>query len=237
MRIARTRDRKMRASDGKSGGFMEERLKKHVELLSSRYPKLKMIEEKIIAAYETMERCYSNDHKLLIAGNGGSAADAEHVAGELMKRFKTPRPIPDALADKLKSIDVVRGAALAKNLERSLMAIPLVAHEALSTAYINDADGQGVFAQQLYGFGRLGDVFLGISTSGNSQNIVNAAVVAKALGIEVIGLTGADGGELAGMADVAVKVPETETYMIQELHLPIYHCWCLMLEDRFFGGN
>lgn len=117
------------------------------------------------------------------------------------------------------------------------MAIPLVAHEALSTAYINDVDGYGVFAQQLLGFGRPGDVFLGISTSGNSQNIMNAVVVAKALDIKVIGLTGADGGELARMADIAVCAPETETYMIQELHLPIYHCLCLMLEEHFFGGS
>lgn len=117
------------------------------------------------------------------------------------------------------------------------MTIPLVAHEALSTAYINDVDGYGVFAQQLLGFGCPGDVFLGISTSGNSQNIMNAVVVAKALDIKVIGLTGADGGELARMADVAIRAPETETYMIQELHLPIYHCLCLMLEEHFFGGS
>lgn len=124
---------------------------------------------------------------------------------------------------------------MAKNLERGLMAVPLVAHEALTTAYINDVDGLGVFAQQLYGFGRPGDVFLGISTSGNSKNVMSATVVARALGIKVIGLTGAKGGELAEIADVAIKVPETETYMIQELHLPVYHCLCLMLEDRFFG--
>ena len=132
-------------------------------------------------------------------------------------------------------IDPERGPGLAKNLERSLMAIPLVAHEALTTAYINDVDGLGVFAQQLMGFGREGDVFLGISTSGNSKNIMNATVVARASGIKVIGLTGAKGGELATVSDVAIKVPETETYMIQELHLPVYHCLCLMLEDRFFG--
>ncbi|WP_208913245.1 D-sedoheptulose-7-phosphate isomerase, partial [[Ruminococcus] torques] len=102
--------------------------------------------------------------------------------------------------------------------------------------YINDVDGLGVFAQQLYGFARLGDVFLGISTSGNSKNVMSATVVAKALGIKVVGLTGKDGGELAKMADVTIRVPETETYMIQELHLPVYHCLCLMLEDRFFGA-
>ena len=117
------------------------------------------------------------------------------------------------------------------------MAIPLVAHEALSTAYINDVDGLGVFAQQLYGFGRPGDAFLGISTSGNSKNVMSATVVARALGLKVIGLTGADGGELAKVADVAIRVPEKETFMIQELHLPVYHCLCLMLEERFFEGK
>ena len=132
-------------------------------------------------------------------------------------------------------VDPVRGKYLAESIERPLMAIPLVAHEAMTTAFMNDVDAQGVFAQQLYGFGRPGDVFLGISTSGNSKNVIAATVVARAMGIKVIGLTGVSGGELAACTDVIVKVPETETYMIQELHLPIYHCWCLMLEERFFG--
>lgn len=214
---------------------MEQTLEKHINLLTERYPKLSECREQIVAAYEIMEQAYTNDHKLLIAGNGGSAADSEHIAGELMKRFKTPRPVPAEFAEKLKFIDPERGPQLARNLERGLMTIPLVAHEALTTAYINDVDGLGVFAQQLYGFGRPGDVFLGISTSGNSKNVLNATVVARALGIKVIGLTGAKGGELAKVSDVAIKVPETETYMIQELHLPVYHCLCLMLEDHFFG--
>lgn len=214
---------------------LELRLEKHIDLLISRYPVLGEVREDIINAYLVMEECYDHDGKLLIAGNGGSAADSEHIAGELMKRFKTPRPVTPEFAEKLKAIDSVRGENLAKNLERGLMAIPLVAHEALSTAYINDVDGLGVFAQQLFGFGRPGDVFLGISTSGNSKNVMSATVVARALGIKVIGLTGAKGGELAAVADVCVKAPSTETYMIQELHLPIYHCWCLMLEDKFFG--
>ena len=200
-----------------------------------RYPVLNVCRADITDAYLTMEECYKNGGKLLIAGNGGSAADSEHMAGELMKRFKAPRPIPAEFAERLKAIDPVRGSDLAKNLERGLMAIPLVAHEALTTAYINDVDALGVFAQQLYGFGRPGDVFVGISTSGNSKNILAATVVARAMGIKVIGLTGANGGELSKVADVAVKVPETETYMVQELHLPVYHCWCLMLEDTFFG--
>lgn len=215
---------------------LEERLYKHIDLLIKRYPSLELIKEDIINGYLVIEECYLNNGKLLIAGNGGSAADSEHIAGELMKRFKLPRPISKELADKLRTVDGVRGEELAKNLECSLMAIPLVAHEALSTAYINDVDGYGVFAQQLLGFGREGDVFLGISTSGNSKNVMNATVVARALGIKIVGLTGAKGGELSTVADVTVKVPETETYMIQELHLPIYHCWCLMLEDKFFGA-
>ena len=215
--------------------MLEKRLEQHIDLLIERYPALEVCKQQIIDAYLIMEKCYEHDGKLLIAGNGGSAADAEHIAGELMKRFKTPRPVTSEFAEKLISIDPDRGESLARNLERSLMAIPLVAHEALTTAYINDVDGLGVFAQQLFGFGRPGDVFLGISTSGNSKNVMSATVVARALNIKVIGLTGADGGELSTVADVCVKAPSDETYMIQEYHLPIYHCWCLMLEDRFFG--
>ena len=215
--------------------ILDPRLEKHITLLIKRYPILNSIKQEIIDAYLVMEECYEHDGKMLIAGNGGSAADSEHIVGELMKRFMTPRPVLPDMVQKLKQIDPVRGENLAKNLERGLMAIPLVAHEALSTAYINDVDGLGVFAQQLFGFGRQGDVFLGISTSGNSENVLSATVVARALGIKVIGLTGDNGGELASVADVAVKIPESETYMIQELHLPVYHCWCLMLEDKFFG--
>lgn len=217
--------------------MLEKRLEKHIDLLIERYPVLEICKEDIISGYELLEECYTNGGKLLIAGNGGSAADAEHIAGELMKRFKTPRPIPNELKERLIKIDPVRGENLSKNLERPLMAIPLVAHEALTTAYINDVDGLGVFAQQLYGFGKKNDVFLGISTSGNSQNVMSATVVARALGIKVLGLTGELGGELNMVSNVCVKVPETETYRIQELHLPVYHCWCLMLEDHFFGAN
>ena len=214
---------------------LDERLTKHIDLLLKRYPMLEGVKEDIIGGYLIMEECYENNGKLLVAGNGGSAADSEHIAGELMKRFKIPRPVSPKYAEKLKEVDPERGKILARNLECSLMTIPLVAHEALTTAYINDVDGLGVFAQQLFGFGRPGDAFLAISTSGNSKNIINATVVAKASGIKVIGLTGAKGGELASLADIVVRVPEIETYMIQELHLPIYHCWCLMLEDKFFG--
>lgn len=215
--------------------MLDNNLQKHIDFLMTRYPVLETCKDDIIESYLIMEECYAHSGKLLIAGNGGSAADSEHIAGELMKRFKTPRPVSAEFARKLIEVDSERGAMLAHNLECGLMAIPLVAHEALTTAYINDVDGLGVFAQQLFGYGREGDVFLGISTSGNSRNVLNATVVARASGIKVIGLTGGDGGELAQVADVTVKVPERETYMIQELHLPVYHCWCLMLENKFFG--
>lgn len=214
---------------------LEIRLEKHIDLLLQRYPILKEIKSDIIDGYKLLEECYLNGHKVLIAGNGGSAADAEHIAGELMKSFKIQRKVSKEYADKLKEIDSIRGERLANNLENALMAIPLVAHEALTTAYINDVDGLGVFAQQLHGYGQEGDVFLGISTSGNSKNIMYATVVARAKGIKILGLTGETGGELKDVADVAVRVPERETYMIQELHLPIYHCWCLMLEEKFFA--
>lgn len=214
---------------------MARRMKNYVDELNRRYPVLTDSKKEILNAYQMMQICYQDGGKLLIAGNGGSAADSEHMAGELMKRFQRPRPIDIKFAEKLRNIDMKRGSQLAYNLEQPLMAIPLVAHESLLTAYMNDVDSVGVFAQQLLGYGREGDVFLGISTSGNSQNILNATVVAKALGIKVIALTGRNGGELADVADIAVKVPEDETYKIQELHLPVYHCWCMMLEEYFFG--
>lgn len=216
---------------------LKEDLCQEIGALVKRYPSLDQCREEIAACYRILEDCYSQGGKLLIAGNGGSAADAEHIAGELMKRFRIPRPVGAAFSKRLRDIDPVRGPVLAGNLECGLTAIPLVAHESLTTAYINDVDALGVFAQQLLGYGRAGDVFLGISTSGNSQNVLNAAVVARAMDIKVIGLTGKIGGELAKSADAAVCVPETETYLIQELHVPVYHCWCMMLEKHFFGGE
>ena len=217
--------------------MLEPKQQAHIDLLVERYPKLDVCRRSIEDAFITLRDCYEHGGKLLVAGNGGSAADSEHIAGELMKRFEKPRPVPEEFAKKLNEVDPVLGAELSRNLEQGLMAIPLVAHEALTTAYINDVDGLGVFAQQLYGFGRPGDVFLGISTSGNSKNVLSATVVARAEGIKVIGLTGANGGKLAEVSDVAIKAPETETYKVQECHLPIYHCLCLMLEDHFFGDQ
>ena len=158
--------------------------------------------------------------------------------GGYLSRLRKERDMTQSeLAEKLKGVDPVRGALLAQKLERGLMAVPLVTHEALTTAYSNDVDASCVYAQQLYGFGRPGDVFWGITTSGNSENVIKAAVLAKALGLRTIGLTGATGGQLAQIADVTITVPETETYMVQEMHLPVYHCLCLMLEERFFGSE
>lgn len=216
---------------------MDAKLQKHIDLLIERYPSLASCRDDIIKTYEVLEECFSNGNKLLIAGNGGSCADAGHIVGELMKGFKLKRKCSDKFAEKLKNIDKTRGAELAESLQGGLPAIALDGHQGLNTAFINDVAGGGLltYAQQVYGYGKAGDVFLGISTSGNSKNVMNATVVAHALGLKVIGLTGAKGGELATVADVAIKVPSTETYMIQELHLPVYHAICLMLEEKFFA--
>ena len=216
---------------------MKKELHTHIEKLINRYPVLSACSDGIINAYNVLEECYTSGRKLLIAGNGGSCADSEHIVGELMKGFKLPRKCFDGFASKLKEIDAVRGAELAERLQGGLPAIALVGHQALNTAYVNDVHNGGLltYAQQVNVYGQAGDVLLGISTSGNAKNVMYATVVAKAKGLKVIGLTGANGGELAKSADVAITVPETETYMIQELHLPVYHCLCLMLEERFFG--
>ncbi len=203
--------------------------------LVERYPQLASCTDEIKEAFCILKDTYNNNGKLLVAGNGGSAADAEHIAGELMKRFRISRPISEELSNSLKTIDAHIGEYLADNLEQSLCAIPLVAHEALTTAFMNDVDAYGVFSQQLLGYGKKGDCFLAISTSGNSKNIIYAAVLAKAMGIKVVGLTGNNGGELANISDLAIKVPEHETYKIQELHLPVYHTLCMMLEEYYFG--
>ena len=203
--------------------------------LLSRYPLLKVCEERIEKSFLLLKQSYTDGGKLLICGNGGSAADAEHIVGELMKGFKSPRLLDEASQQKLKDIDKEEGSLLAENLQGALPAIALDGHPALTTAYINDCNPLLCFAQQVNGYGREGDVLLGISTSGNSQNIIYAAVTAKAKGMKVVGLTGAKDSKLSKLADVCIQVPETETYKIQELHLPVYHCLCLMLEEEFFG--
>ena len=216
---------------------MNKKLQHHIDLLIERYPVLKECEESIVKSYDILEECFATGHKLLIAGNGGSNADAEHIVGELMKSFKRPRKCNKSVADKLIATDLVRGKKLVEKLQGGLSAIALGGHQCLNTAFVNDVPDSGLFtfSQQVYGYGKEGDVLLCISTSGNSENILNAAVVAKALGLRTIGLTGHNGGELAKKADACIIAKSDETYMIQELHLPIYHCLCLMLEDRFFA--
>lgn len=213
---------------------MRKIVKQEFENLFERYPQLEVCRKDIEKAYNLLQKTYDNNHKLLIAGNGGSAADSEHMAGELMKRFKAPRPIDDELRKKLIKVDKEIGERLSNDLESPLRAVPLTSHISITTAYMNDADAKGVYAQQMLGFGDEGDTFIGISTSGNSENIINACVVAKAMGIKIIGLTGEKESKLSKMADICIRVPETDTYKVQELHLPIYHCLCLMLENNYF---
>ena len=211
-----------------------ERVMNQIDVLTGRYPQLEPVKDSILKAYEILEDCYLAGGKLLVAGNGGSAADSEHIAGELMKGFKKPRKLSAAQAEKLLTVDGALGKVLAENLQGALPVIALDGHPALTTDYMNDCEPLLCFAQQVNGYGAETDVFLGISTSGNSRNILYAAVTAKAKGMKVIGLTGSKQNRLEEFADVCIKVPETETYMIQELHLPVYHCLCLMLEERFF---
>lgn len=214
---------------------LDNRLMRHIDLLVERYPSLESAKNDIVAAYLLLEEAYENGGKLLVAGNGGSAADAEHIVGELMKGFKLSRKPETDFAERLVAENQELGSVLAENLQGALPAIALDGHPALSTAYMNDCEPLLCFAQQVNGYGKSGDVFLGISTSGNSKNVLYAATTAHAKGMKVIGLTGAKDSKLKDMSDVCIKAPQTETYMIQELHLPIYHCLCLMLENRFFA--
>ena len=170
----------------------------------------------------------------MIAGNGGSCADSEHIVGELMKGFVKRRPVSGEFAAALKKADEKRGEELASCLQGGLPAIALTGHAGLSTAFLNDVNGEMIYAQQLYGYGKKGDVFMGISTSGNAENVMYAVAVAKASGIKTIGLTGKNGGKMAGACDCSIVVPSDETFKIQELHLPIYHTLCLMLEEHFY---
>lgn len=214
---------------------MVSKLEAHLNRLIDRYPKLIVCRNDIMAAFELLDTAYNNGRKLLVCGNGGSASDSEHIVGELMKEFKLKRKVYNEQAAALMAIDPELGQVLADNLQGALPAISLTGHSSLQTAFMNDAVPELVFAQQVNGYGKPGDVFLGISTSGNSKNVLYAAVNAKAKGLKVIGLTGLKENKLMKYADVCIQVPETETYKIQELHLPVYHCLCLMLEDHFFG--
>jgi len=199
------------------------------------YPALEVCKKDILAAYAVLVTCYKNKGKLLICGNGGSAADAEHITAELMKEFKMKRRVTAADAKKICKVDPKNSAFLCDGLQRALPAISLVSQMALFSAFANDVNIDMVFAQQVYGYGQDNDALLAISTSGNSANIVNAARIAKAMGIPVVGLTGRSGGKLAEFCAVVIRPPFDETYRIQEFHKPIYHALCAMLEEEFFG--
>lgn len=202
---------------------------KHLDELIERYENLIDCENDIKKATNLLIECFNNGNKLLICGNGGSAADCEHIVGELMKGFIMPRTLSDELVSKIDD------KTLTDALQYGLPSISLVSHTALSTAFSNDQLPSAVFAQQVLGYGKENDILLCISTSGNSLNCVYAAKVAKAIGVKVISLTGAKDSKLSLLSDIVIKVPETETFKIQELHLPIYHAMCLAIENEFYG--
>lgn len=208
--------------------------RKILKQLPEKYPSFTQSLPNVIRAVEEMIVSYAGGGKLLVCGNGGSAADALHIVGELMKAFVLPRYIPEQERLALKDTSVF-GDYLGNNLQGALPAISLVNEVSLQTAYSNDMAPDLVFAQQVYGYGNRGDILLAISTSGNSANVIYACEVAHMKGMKVIGLTGNSGGGLKDLCDIIIAVPETETYRVQELHMPIYHAICLALESEFFG--
>lgn len=208
-----------------------------LEALGARYPDLRPCLGDVARAFEVLERSFRQGGKLLVCGNGGSAADSEHIVGELMKGFKLRRPVPEDFRRQLGETFGAEGAYLAEHLQGALPAISLVSQSALLTAFANDVAADLGFAQQVYGYGRAGDVLLGISTSGNAPSVLHALRVARGLGLSTLGLSGRSGGKMKALCDVAICVPASETLEIQERHLPIYHTLCLMLEEAFFGAE
>ncbi len=203
--------------------------------LLNRNSKLISLENEITLAAELIINCYKMGGKVLTCGNGGSASDADHIVGELMKSFEAKRPLESKLQENLKKNSPIRGSVLAENLQQGLPAVSLTVHNALVSAIINDINGDLIFAQQIIGLGKKGDVLIGLSTSGNSQNVVDAITVAKAKGLITIGFTGETGGKMKDLCDVLINVPERRTAYVQELHLPVYHAICMMVENHFFS--
>ncbi|HET6450479.1 MAG TPA: SIS domain-containing protein [Spirochaetia bacterium] len=206
----------------------------HLQELLRRYPVLEPLGPRIEETFHALERCYAAGGKLLVCGNGGSAADSDHVVGELMKGYLKPRPVAPEAAAALRAADPGLGPALADHLQGALPAINLAAGSALLSAFGNDVSAELAYAQAAWGHGKRGDVLLGISTSGNAANVRSALVVGRATGMTTVGLTGRTGGKMAGLCDILLAVPADRTYEIQELHLPVYHCLCAMVEERFF---
>ena len=199
-----------------------------------RNSKLISLEYVIKNAVNLIVHCYKNGGKVLTCGNGGSASDADHIVGELMKSFEGQRPLELKLQEKLRKISPERGNILAKTLQQGLPAVSLSANNALITSVANDISGDLIFAQQITGLGEERDVLIGLSTSGNSQNVVDAITVARAKGLTVIGITGETGGKMKNLCDVLINVPERRTADVQELHLQVYHAICKMVERYFF---
>lgn len=202
--------------------------------LLEQYPPLKACETDIGAAFDRLCACYRSGGHLLTAGNGGSAADSLHIVGELMKSFRFHRSIANVERVRLTELFGDEGGELGRLLEGALPAIALPAESALITAYCNDSGPDAVFAQEVYGYGRPGDVLLCISTSGNSRNILLACMAARLKGMHILGLTGAHGGRMMEYCDVVIRVPASQTHTVQEYHLPVYHALCAMLEAVFF---
>ncbi|MDI4648212.1 D-sedoheptulose-7-phosphate isomerase [Cohnella hashimotonis] len=201
--------------------------------LIAKYPELEVCSADIEAAFEAARSSFARGGKMLLAGNGGSAADCEHVVGELMKGFMSPRRLGESERERL-AVWGEEGAYMADRLQGALPAISLVSQSALATAYINDVAADMVFAQQVYGYGKPEDTLVVFSTSGSSVNVVRAVQVAKSLGLATIAFTGSGGGKLASLCEVTIRVPYDRTPDIQERHLPIYHALCMMLEEAFF---
>lgn len=215
--------------------IQEEKAYKELTILEDRYPVLKAVHNEVWEAFSMMRDSFLKGGKLLLCGNGGSAADSDHIVGELMKSFCAKRKIKPELQSRLQELYGEEAEYFTKHLEQGLPAISFSSQTALHTAFSNDQDEALFYAQCLLGYGKKEDILFGISTSGNAKNVGYALKLAKAMGIPSILLTGKDGGTGKDLADLSIIVPSRETYQIQELHLPIYHCLCLMLEQYFFG--
>lgn len=208
-----------------------------MEQLLKRYPALSVCAEQIMRAYSILEETYLNGGTVFTCGNGGSQSDADHIVGELSKGFLLKRSLPCEVVQQISSALGEDASDLCSRLQMGLRAMNLSSQPALSTAYANDVDPLMSLAQELFVMGRTGDSVIGLSTSGNAQNILNAFKVAGGLGIKRILFTGSGHGKCEKYADCVINVPECETYKVQELHLPIYHTICIMLEDRFHGEH
>ena len=205
------------------------------DFLSARYPVLTGLKGAIEEASGAIIDCYLNGGKILVCGNGGSSSDADHMVGELMKRFELERPLQEDIKKKLTGVAGQRSKYLTRNLESGLPAISLSAHTALTSAIANDMGASLVFAQQVIVYGTGNDLLLAISSSGNSQNVVDACITARAIGLKVIGVTGIKGGKMKQFCDILINVPEKRTALVQELHLPVLHTLCLIVENYFYG--